>query len=112
MANLVTLVQMVRDPSSKWYSPNTRIVLISAPPIVEDDRLKGQMTRWREYVALGGATEDCPPSLDRDVENTERYAAAAVEVGRELGIPTVDLWHAVVNRAGGNDPDKLRPYFL
>jgi len=105
-ANLATIVENVRSPKSKWYSPNTRIVLISAPPIIEAERAKGQLARWREFGSKGE-----PPKLDRDVENTKAYAMAAVDVGRELGIPTVDLWHAVVRAAGGNDPEKLMPFF-
>lgn len=104
-ANIKHLAAMVRDPKSEWYSPDTRVVLISPPPIIEEERLKGQMARWKEFGSEGPA-----PLLDRDAENTHKYAEAVVAVGKETGIPTVDLWSAVVKHAGGNTPDKLRPY--
>jgi lysophospholipase L1-like esterase len=105
-ANLRTLVDNVRNQDSKWYSPNTRLVLVSCPPIIEEERQLGQLARWREFGSKGE-----PPKLDRDAENTKAYAMAVVEVGRELDVPTVDLWHAVVDAAGGDEPDKLKPFF-
>lgn len=105
-SNLRTIVNNVRDKDSKWYSPNTRIVIISCPPIIEAERQLGQLARWREFGSKGEA-----PTLDRDVANTKAYAMAAVEVGKELGVPAVDLWTAVVTAAGGEEPEKLKPFF-
>lgn len=105
-ANLVRLVEQVRQPRSKYYSPETRLVLISPPPIIEEERAKGQLSRWRFFGSKGEA-----PSLDRDAKVTQQYAEAVVDVGRELGVPTIDLWTAIVNAAGGNEPEKLTPYF-
>ena len=33
-ANLSKLIHMVRDPSSEYYSPETRIILFTPPPVL------------------------------------------------------------------------------
>lgn len=64
------------------------------------------MSRWRFFGSEGEA-----PSLDRDAKHTKKYAEAVVQVGQELDVPTIDMWNAIVDAAGGNEPDKLAPYF-
>lgn len=81
-------------------------MLITPPPIIEAERLKGQLSRWQFFGSEGEK-----PLLDRDAEVTKQYADAVVQVGDELAVPTVDLWTAIVRAAGGNEPDKLAPYF-
>lgn len=106
-ANLRTLATNVRDEKSKWYSPATRVVLISPPPIIESDRLVGQFARWRSLYNAEGPE----PTLDREWGRSRTYAEAVVDTGKEIGVPTVDLWNAIIRHAGGETPEQLRPYF-
>lgn len=104
--NLMTLVNRVRCPNSRWYSPQTRIVLISAPPVVIADRHAAQIAKWKEFGSRG-----VQPWPDRDPANTKKYAKMAVEVGREMGVPTLDVYDAICKAAGSEEQDDLARFF-
>lgn len=40
--------------------------------------------------------------LRRTAENTKTYADAIRDVGKDLGVPVVDLWSAIMLEAGWN----------
>lgn len=67
-----------------------RFVLVTPPPIDErlclaTDRQKGMS--WKR----------------REAQVTARYAQVVRDVGKERGVPVVDLWTALINRVGGWD---------
>ncbi|GMK54412.1 hypothetical protein CspeluHIS016_0109980 [Cutaneotrichosporon spelunceum] len=101
-SNLETIVNRVRNPGSRWYSPQTRIVLMSCPPVVVADRHAAQIAKWKEFGSKGQS-----PWPDRNPENTKKYAMAAVEVGKKLGVPTLDVYHALCDAAGSEEQGKL-----
>lgn len=101
-ANLKAIVERVRDPKSKWYSPQTRIVLMSCPPVVVAARHAAQIAKWKEFGSQGEH-----PWPDRNPENTKKYAMAAVEVGKELGVTTLDVYHALCDAAGSEEQSAL-----
>ncbi|BEJ11224.1 hypothetical protein CspHIS471_0106460 [Cutaneotrichosporon sp. HIS471] len=101
-ANLETLVERIRNPDSRWFSPQTRIVLMACPPVVVEDRHAAQIAKWKEYGSQGKH-----PWPDRNPENTKKYAMAAVEVGKKLGVPTLDVYHALCDAAGSEEQDEL-----
>ncbi|KAK8599656.1 hypothetical protein V6N13_077568 [Hibiscus sabdariffa] len=67
----------------KECSPTMLIVLITPPPIDEERRL--------EY-ARATYGEEAMKLLDRTNENAGVYAKGCVEVGGELGIPSINIW--------------------
>jgi len=93
---LTRLIHMVTSPASSRYSPITKIILITPPP-VNTYQLEADM-RSRE------------PSrpLDRTFEMTQIYAEAVVDVSRAEGIPVVDAWNAIFD-AAGRDERALNP---
>ncbi|KLT39356.1 SGNH hydrolase [Cutaneotrichosporon oleaginosum] len=101
-ANLETLVERVRSPHSKWYSPQTRVVLVSCPPVVTADRHAAQMAKWREFGSKGAA-----PWPDRDPATTKKYAMATVELGKTLGVPVLDVYHGICEAAGSEKQEDL-----
>ncbi|KAG8876031.1 hypothetical protein FRB98_007503 [Tulasnella sp. 332] len=89
--NLRQMVGFVHGPTSQWYSPSTRIILVTAPPFSETVR---------------GATlaaRDPPQTLDRTAKNTKAYAEAVLELAKELNLPVVDFYTAVDAASGGAD---------
>ncbi|CCA70635.1 hypothetical protein PIIN_04571 [Serendipita indica DSM 11827] len=86
--NLTWMVQALRTPSSEYYAPWTRIILLTPPPI--------QVDAWAQHIA----ERDPPKDMDRTWENTKAYADAAKEVARELRVPVVDAWDAIWKAAG------------
>lgn len=110
--NLGEILQMVTDSSSKWYSPETKIILIGLPPIIEADRHQGQLARWREFGSQGEE-----PTLDRSLRNSETYRdtpGMVLHLGfeeDEAPIVELDAWGAIEKAAGGREPDQLRPFF-
>ncbi|KAG9119824.1 hypothetical protein FRC07_004948 [Ceratobasidium sp. 392] len=86
--NINTIVDMPTSPTSPWYSPTTRVLLVTAPPINTIER-NAQL-----------AARSPPLGPDRTHENTKAYAQAVVDVGKERGVPVVDLWTAIWKAAG------------
>lgn len=75
------MIHMVRDPWSEWYSPETRIILFTPPPI--------NTHQWLEFLRnLDPPTEQ----LDREFDVTKGYAEAVKEIGKEENVPVVDTW--------------------
>lgn len=106
-ANLAKLIHFVKDPSSPWYSPDTRIVLITAPPIIPEDWLKHCEGMWKQNGSQGPK----PTEIDREPKNTKRYVEACLEVAKQEQVQVVDAWSAIVDKAGGSDASSLAPYF-
>ncbi|ORY78422.1 SGNH hydrolase [Leucosporidium creatinivorum] len=89
-ANLHTLISLVRSPTSPHYSPSTKILLITPPPVDAEVRGADLMAR------------DPPRVPDRDAERTRQFAEAVKEVGKEAEIPAVDAWSRI-NEAAERD---------
>jgi hypothetical protein len=83
------MTAMLRSPDSKYYSPLTKIIIITPPPFVPDS----------------------PQYKDRTFDLTSQYAKACVEAATEAGVPFVDAHSAIIKAAGGNTNNQLSPYF-
>ena len=90
-ANLKQMVQMVKSPKSLRYSPTTRIILISPPPVNTFVRRAALQAR------------DPPIPLDRGFEVTQAYAEAVRDVAKEEDVAFVDVWTAVWEATGKNE---------
>ncbi|EKD04372.1 hypothetical protein A1Q2_01403 [Trichosporon asahii var. asahii CBS 8904] len=109
--HLSEIMTMVTSENSEYYSPETKIILIGVTPIVEEDRHKGQLARWKEFGSKGEA-----PTLDRSLQHSEEYRDTPGMVVHECHeedepIVTLDAWGAIERAAGGREPDQLRPFF-
>ena len=71
---------MVASPSSVWYSPETKIILLTPPPV--NTKQRGD--------ELAGRTP--PRPLDRSFEVTAKYAEAVREVGKKENVPVIDVY--------------------
>lgn len=74
----------------------TKFILIVPAPICEYDTQENDATLGRHYI-------------QRLAASTKLYADAALEVGKELGIPTVNLWEAFMEYVGGWQDGKSLP---
>jgi len=79
-ANLVHLVNMVKSPASAYYSPDTRIILITPPPV--------NTYQWTK---------------NRVFSEAKSYAEAVKEVGVEVGVPVADVWTEIWDAAGHDE---------
>jgi len=93
--NLTKLVRMVTHPFSAHYSPDTRILLLTPPPV--------NTYQW------GLHREEQGRAKDRDFEVTRTYAETVKEVGEKEGVPVVDLWTKIWD-ACGRVEEKLSEY--
>jgi lysophospholipase L1-like esterase len=78
------LEKIITHPLVVAHSP--RIILVAPPPVNEHPM-------W-VYEQSQGLT-----SLARTAATTKSYADAAVQVGKKLGVPVVDLWKAFMAKA-------------
>ena len=97
VANLKHLITMVRSPSSEYYSPKTRILLISPPPVNTYQRGEDLASR------------NPPRKCDREFEFTKLYAEAVVKTAQEEGVAVADVW-TVIWEAAGKDERALSAY--
>lgn len=87
-SNLKHLINMVQSPKSEYYSPNTRIILVTPPPI----------NTYQRRADLEG--RDPPIALDRDFETTKLYAETVKDVAREEEVGIVDIWTKMWDAVG------------
>jgi len=87
-SNLREMVTMIKSPQSPRYSPTTRIILVTPPPVDTATRRADLESR------------DPPVPLDRLFDVTESYAEAVREVAASEGVAVVDIWSAVWEAAG------------
>ena len=74
-----------------------KFVLISTPPIDERNSLQqGRLMGFQDPIKM------------RTAEAAAKYAAVARELGKERGVPVVDLWSAIMAKAGW-DGDLSKP---
>jgi lysophospholipase L1-like esterase len=85
------MVDMIKSPTSAHYSPTTRIILISPPPINTHARRAALDER------------DPPLALDREFEITRAYANAVRDVAAAEGVAFVDVWTALWEAAGKDE---------
>jgi len=81
--------KIVTHPAIQAHDP--RIVLFTPPPIIE-----GMFEKLREQVGI-----------HRTPGITASYANAVREVGKELGVPVVDVWSAFIKRTGWKEGEPL-----
>jgi GDSL-like Lipase/Acylhydrolase family len=81
--NITTMVRSIRSPESPWYSPETKVFLITPPPI-----------------HVPSMREDMQPTRAFDV--TKVYAEEVKSVGEAEKVPVVDAWTGVWEAAGEN----------
>ncbi|KJA20244.1 hypothetical protein HYPSUDRAFT_203946 [Hypholoma sublateritium FD-334 SS-4] len=92
-ANLKQMVDMIKSPKSEYYSPTTRIILISPPPVNTHAR----------KAAL--AEREPPMALDREFDITRAYADAVRDVAAAEGVIFADVWTAIYEAA---DKDEVK----
>ena len=89
--NLVTMVRTIREPKSPWYSPETRVILITPPP-----------------VHTPSMRTDLQPTRSFDI--TESYAEEVRKIGKKEGIPVVDAW-STIWEAARKDKEAVKTFF-
>jgi len=87
-SNLEKLVDLIHSPESVYYSPSTRIVLMSPPPV----------NTYQRAADLG--SRPVPLDLDRNFETTRAYANAVKEVARAKQVAYADVWTEFWQAAG------------
>ena len=85
------MVRAIRAPESQWYSPETRLLLITPPPI-----------------HVPSMKVDMQPTRTFDV--TKAYAEEVKKVGEAENVPVVDAWSRIWE-AAGNNKDAVKGYF-
>ncbi|KAG8988524.1 hypothetical protein FRB90_002695 [Tulasnella sp. 427] len=96
--NLKRLILMVRSPDSEWYSPNTRIILVTPGPF--NETVRGARL----------AARNPPIALDRKSEVTRSYADGVIALGKDLGIPVVDVYTPIWEATGNGDTKRMEEY--
>ncbi|KAI0340202.1 SGNH hydrolase [Trametopsis cervina] len=98
-ATITQIIRIVASPSSEYYCPETKIILLTPPPVNTHQR------------AADLASRGSGQPLDRDFHNTALYAEAVRDVAKKEDIPLVDvytrLWEAC-----GKEEKNLERYLI
>lgn len=89
--NIRTIVQMITSPSSAYYSPDTKIILMTPPPVNTIQR------------SADLASRNPPLALDRKFDVTKLYADAVKSVADEEKIALLDVWTTFWEAAGSEE---------
>lgn len=92
------MIQALGSASSEYYSPSTKIILFTPPPIHEG--------LWLEFLE----SRDPPVEMDRSWARTRSYADAVKEIAVSLKVPVVDTWEVIWTAAG--EKIEALPMFL
>ncbi|EKM55899.1 uncharacterized protein PHACADRAFT_256831 [Phanerochaete carnosa HHB-10118-sp] len=95
--NLDKLVHTVRSSASDYYTPWTRVVLFTPPPVNTHQRGADLTSR------------DPPRELDRAFDVTRQYAEAIKQVAQKHRVPIVDVW-TILWEGCGQEEAKLTKY--
>ncbi|KAF9069700.1 SGNH hydrolase-type esterase domain-containing protein [Rhodocollybia butyracea] len=87
-SNLKHLISLVQSPRSFYYSPKTRIILATPPPV----------NTYQRGADLAGRNP--PIQLDREFENTKMYADTVKDIAHEEEVAVVDIWTKLYEAAG------------
>lgn len=105
-SNLAHIISLIRSPSSPYYSPETQLMLITPPPIIESV-LNSQV--HEKFKLLGEPVKET--DFWRKLEVAREYKQAVLDVGVQEGVVTLDLWKAIVDKSGGESDAQLLPFF-
>uniref|UniRef100_A0A0W0F936 SGNH hydrolase-type esterase domain-containing protein n=1 Tax=Moniliophthora roreri TaxID=221103 RepID=A0A0W0F936_MONRR len=97
ISNLKHMVNMVQSPKSEYYLAETKIILVTPPPVNEFQRKEDPESR------------SPPRELDRLFDTTKEYAEAVKDVAREEEVAVVDIWSALWD-ASGHEQAQLSRY--
>ncbi|KND00759.1 uncharacterized protein SPPG_03872 [Spizellomyces punctatus DAOM BR117] len=85
--NLHSIIASIRN-----FSSNTRILLITPPPIHEG--------KWQKHCGQKGR------SINLSVSNTLQYRNACIEVAREAKVPLLDTWEVYFGEGATYNEEK------
>ena len=84
--------------SSVKAHEDIKIILVTPPPIDERKTVEADQAK---YPGLGSV-------LRRTAKTTAKYAQAVRELGHELQLPVLDIWSAMLERAGHTDDGAIQ----
>jgi len=94
-ANLTAMIQMVRSPESPYYSPTTKIILITPLPT--------NMSQIHVTRTVINGLLPREVTLDWSFESSKAYAEEVLKVGKREGVPVVDAWTRIWEAAEKNE---------
>jgi hypothetical protein len=104
------MVNLVSSPESPFYSPSTKIILITPPPFLHDI-WRSQHVAWALREGRATTAEEAVHGYEREPEVTRRYAEACVEVAKRAEVEWVDVHTGMLEAAGGGSEEDLRHFF-
>ncbi|KAJ9095994.1 hypothetical protein QFC21_005357 [Naganishia friedmannii] len=106
--NLNYYISSLVEPSSEYYQPEARVILISPPPFVHSMRLEQPLP---PHVSKG------EQGKERTLERTREFKDACLALGNEWSKKTsgkvqlLDLWKVIVGAIGSENDNDLRPLY-
>lgn len=104
------MISLINAANSEYPTPITKIILITPPPFLEHFWRK-QHIAWALESGYAETEEAAVKGMERKSEVTKTYAEACVAVGKQAGVEVLDVYSGMINAAGSDTEDALRPFF-
>ncbi|RCI03106.1 hypothetical protein CU098_012489 [Rhizopus stolonifer] len=88
-SNIKAMIDMIRNPTSPFYNPKLRLILITPPPLNE--------SQWSKHC------EERGEQLNRFNKAAREYAECVMDIGRETQTPVADIWSRIMDKAVDSD---------
>ncbi|KAI9010858.1 SGNH hydrolase [Phycomyces nitens] len=82
--NLEDMLSLVQSPSSPYYNPSLRVILVTPPPV--------NVPQWRKHRENEGGGNE------RTLESTATYAECVKSVTKAHNVPAIDIWSEIMDR--------------
>jgi hypothetical protein len=108
--NLREMIALLTSPASPYYSPSTKIALITPPPFLEK-MWRVQHVAWA--IGEGRATTEAEAvyGCERFSAITQEYALACRRVANDMRVECVDIHSGMIKAAGGPGESQLEKYY-
>lgn len=103
-SNLSKLISWIRSPSSEYYSPDTAIIMITPPPVIDEKWFKAMQKLQAERG------QEVSQQHTRTSERAHTYAKACLEVAEGEQVQCIDMYSGLIEAAGGSDLEHLDAY--
>jgi lysophospholipase L1-like esterase len=109
-ANLRDMVEMVASPASPYHSADTKVIIITPPPFLEN-MWRVQHVAWALREGRASTEAEALYGCERLSDVTREYALACQHIAKETGVECVDIHTGMIDAAGGSKECMLANYF-
>ena len=104
------MIALLTCPTSTYYSPSTKIALITPPPFLEN-MWRAQHVAWALREGRATTEAEAVYGCERFSAVTQEYASACKHVAKDMEVECIDIHSGMIKVAGGFVESRLEKYY-